>query len=337
MSDRKLRRRPYTGVSIIGSEVSAGQQFYGTEEAPRAILSRLEQQPEWMSPAQGNNPQWRQLPVWMELVKETVLTLAAEDTPPQGDPQSILARTLRQTADKVEQALRHGNTVLSLGGDHSIAIGSIEGSRRVYGSNLLVLWIDAHGDFNTPDRSATGNIHGMPLAALCGEFSFTGSDWKWLSGALKGHQVVHAAGRAFDGGECERMRQMGIEVIESQRLTSRPLAKLADSILQALSRDPAKRLWVTFDLDAISSEFTPGTGTPEPEGLDPNECRELIRKLAGSQQCIGVEIVELNPKLDSRDQLTTTIAADLAMEALDGFQSAAESSSGIPTGLETAS
>lgn len=334
---KKRDDHPAKHVSIIGSEVSAGQQYYGTEEAPRAIISQLAREPSWKRGPSADSAQWKDVYLNMDFVKETSLFVPAQEGQTRASPEDLLSRTLRHTADKVEQAMRIGSRILSLGGDHSVAMGSIEGARRVLGENLLVLWIDAHGDFNTPERSPSGNLHGMPLAALCGAFSFANSQWNWLTGSLKGTQVIHAGGRAFDPNEATVMRQFGIEVVDMTQVRQQPLMHLAETVLQTLAHDDKKRLWISLDVDAISSEHTPGTGTPEPEGINPKDCMALIRSLTASAQCLGMEVVELNPKLDTRDHVTTSLAADLVIEALDGFNEAAASMKQIPDDLETAS
>lgn len=329
--------RFFKRVSIIGSEVSAGQQYYGTEEAPMAIISRIAREPEWTQAPTTGSAQWKDVHLHLDFVKEANLFVPTDEGQTGAHCLDVLGRTLRQTADKVEQAARMESKILSLGGDHSVAMGSIEGARRVLGENLLVLWIDAHGDFNTPERTPSGNVHGMPLAALCGAFSFAGAQWSWLTGSLSGAQVIHAGGRAFDRDEAAIMNSFGIDIVDMAQVRKRPLAHLAERVLQTLARDPSKRLWVSFDVDAISSEHTPGTGTPEPDGLSPDECRGLVRRLTASPQCLGMEVVELNPKLDTRDLVTTALAAELAMEALDGFSEAREAMHQIPDDLETAS
>jgi arginase len=198
-----------------------------------------------------------------------------------------------------------------LGGDHSIAMGSVTGcSRR---RRTGVLWVDAHGDFNTPATSPSGNIHGMPLAALCGVGESRLVDLAWPGAKIRPEDVVLVGIRDLDGEEKRLMRAAGVTVHTMTDIDRSGIARVAEMALGRLAG--VDRLHVSFDADALDPEVAPGVGTPVPGGLTYREAHLLMELLADSGRVTSLDLVEVNPILD-RENLTANTLVGLATSLL---------------------
>ncbi len=196
-----------------------------------------------------------------------------------------------------QQAVSEGCLPLFIGGDHSIAVGTIGGV--THDAPCGVLWIDAHGDFNTPESSPSGNLHGMPLAALMGlgapELVNLGRPGPKLSAS----QVVIVGARDLDPPERELIRQSGIGVYTMREIDERGIAAVAKEALARLSHLP--RLHVSLDMDALDPSDVPGVGTPVPGGLTYREAHLLMELIADTGRVGSLDVVEINPILDNRN------------------------------------
>jgi len=218
-----------------------------------------------------------------------------------------IRRTCEATYASVRQAVAQGHIPLLLGGDHTLAIGSIGGN--THETPAGVIWIDAHGDFNTPATTRTGNIHGMPLAVLCGdgypELVETGRPGP----VLTPEDVVIVGVRSLDPEEQGRLRESGITVYTMRDIDERGMGAVAREAVERLEhRD---RLHVSLDMDALDPQVAPGVGTIAPGGLSCREAQLLMEIIADSGRCCGLDIVEINPILDRHNQ-TARLAVDLA-------------------------
>lgn len=220
-------------------------------------------------------------------------------------------------ADKVEEALDLGRFPVILGGDHSVAIGTVSGIARHLrkkGQSLGVIWVDAHTDMNTPDTSPSGNIHGMPLAVLLGEGH---PDLVAIAGdrpALDPEFVAVIGARDIDNREREVIKRTGIRVYTMSELDDRGTAVCVREAIDRVSRATGG-VHLSFDLDGVDPDHAPGVGTPVPGGLDIRESHLICEKLAQSQRLVGVEVVELNPILDDKNR-TGKLAVWLVLSAL---------------------
>jgi arginase len=190
-----------------------------------------------------------------------------------------------------------------LGGDHSIAMGSVTGCAR--GKRCGVVWVDAHGDFNTPETSPTGNIHGMPLAALCG---FGDSRLVNLLGEgakLDPHDVVLIGIRDLDPQERRLMKDAGVTVYTMKEVDRLGLPRIAEETLARIGALP--RLHVSFDADVLDPEVAPGVGTPVPGGLTFREAHLLMELFADSGRVTSLDLVEVNPILDRENRTANTL------------------------------
>ena len=216
-------------------------------------------------------------------------------------------------AKLVADVVAEGSLPLVLGGDHSIALGTLAGLRRAAGEPGGVIWIDAHGDLNTPETSPTGNVHGMPLAAalgLAGEgFSQTGLDLP----AVDPRRVVLLGVRSLDPAERALIRETGIRAIT---MTEIDRIGIERAVQDAIDRAAGSGfVHVSLDLDALDPEVAPGVGTPVKGGLTYREAHLACEDLAEAGLVGSLELVEVNPILD-RENASASIAVELAASAL---------------------
>jgi len=199
-----------------------------------------------------------------------------------------------------------GAIPLFLGGDHSLAIGTIGG---VSHSNPTgVIWIDAHGDANSPQTSPSGNIHGMPVSTLLGE-GFPELVNVGRPGAkLVGKDLVMIGVRDLDAGERNWLKQSGISVYTMRDLDERGMGAIIRDALQRLEH--CSRLHVSLDMDCLDPDVAPGVGTPSPGGLNYREAQLLMEIIADCGKLSSVDVVEINPILDHENR-TSKMAVEL--------------------------
>ena len=219
---------------------------------------------------------------------------------------------IHQVCEAVYQAGRaavaEGRMPIFLGGDHSLAIGSIGGI--THEQPAAVLWIDAHGDFNTPSSSPSGNIHGMALATLLGQGFPELVDVGRPGPKLEPQDVVMIGVRTLDSEERLRLRSSGVSVYTMRDLDERGMSAITQEALERLGHH--RRLHVSLDVDALDPMAGPGVGTPAPGGLTYREAQLLMEIVADSGRLCSLDLVEINPILDHRNQ-TAQLAVDLAV------------------------
>lgn len=198
-----------------------------------------------------------------------------------------------------------------LGGDHSISIGSV--AAAAVAGPIGLIWIDAHGDFNTPKTSPSGNIHGMPVAALIGDGPDELVNIGQSGPKLHPTQIVQIGIRDLDVAERERLAQSGIHVFTMRHVDELGMAAVARQALDRLRHLP--RLHVSLDMDSLEPEEAPGVGTPVPGGLSYREAHLLMEILSDSGRVHSMDIVEINPILDDRNK-TAELAVELAASLL---------------------
>jgi arginase len=220
-------------------------------------------------------------------------------------------------ADRVEAQCRSGLFPLVLGGDHAQAIGTISGLSRYYrefSGRIGVLWVDAHTDMNTPDSSPSGNIHGMPLATLLGHGV---PELVALSGdqpALLPQDVVVFGARDVDAAEAPLVKKLGVRTYTMSEIDRRGTSVCVQEAIAYLSKDTVG-VHLSFDLDGVDPRHAPGVGTPVPGGLSLRESHMLCEAVNRTGRLLGMEMVELNPTLDLRNQ-TGELAVWLIQSAL---------------------
>lgn len=214
-------------------------------------------------------------------------------------------------AQEVKTVCDQGQMPLVLGGDHSIAIGTLAGLHAAYGTGG-VLWIDAHGDLNNPGNSPSGNVHGMPLAAalgVCG-FELEGfSSPPWVDPA----RVALVGVRSLDDGEKELIKELGLSVFTMHDVDRRGVAGIMREALEVVVGDGFVHL--SLDVDACDPEIAPGVGTPVKGGFNYREAHLAMEVIAESGVLTSMEVVEVNPILDHAGA-TGFLAVELVASAL---------------------
>ncbi|GAB3190897.1 arginase [Hydrogenophaga aquatica] len=217
----------------------------------------------------------------------------------------------------VQNALDAGHMPILLGGDHSLGLGSIaavaEHCRRT-GKELRVLWLDAHADFNTSSLTPSGNIHGMPVACLCG---FGPRQLTHIAGhapALQPGQIRQIGIRSVDEGEKRFVHEQGLEVFDMRYIDEVGMRQTMERALAGLDADT--HLHVSFDVDFLDPEIAPGVGTTVPGGPTYREAQLCMEMIADTGRLASLDVMELNPALDVRNK-TAQLAVDL-IESLFG-------------------
>jgi arginase len=229
------------------------------------------------------------------------------------DEIQVACDALRQ---RVRDALGAGEVPVILGGDHSIAIGSIAGIAEHYraqGQQIGVIWVDAHADMNTPDSSPTGNIHGMPLSVVLGLGEPRLVELGGFAPKVLPEHVALIGIRNLDEAEKQIVRRSGVHAYTMRDIDERGMRAVIAEAIELCSRGTAG-FHVSFDLDGMDPSDAPGVGTPVKGGIDWREANLLMETVADSGRMLSVEITELNPILDDRNR-SGQVAVDLISSA----------------------
>jgi arginase len=229
-----------------------------------------------------------------------------------------IARVCQQLFDSALSSLEAGALPLVLGGDHSLAAGSVGAAalwaKRTRDLPIGLLWVDAHGDMNTPDTSPSGNVHGMPLAALLGaEPAELGRVGGFAPKVLPAHTVLLGV-RNLDEREKQAVRDARVHVFTMKDIDRYGIATIAEHAVQAAGSGTAG-IHVSFDMDACDPSVAPGVGTPVRGGLEYREAHLVMELVADSGLLTSLDLVEVNPTLDVRNA-TAKLGAELALSAL---------------------
>lgn len=284
-------------IRIIGVPLDLGQSKRGVDMGPAALrYAGLADKLETLGHrvTDGGN---LAVPV-----RETVVAEAPRHYLPS------IARVCRDTYEAARLAVAAGETPLFLGGDHSLAIGSIGGITHTAPAGLL--WIDAHADFNTPATTISGNVHGMTMAVLLGNGYPELLEVGRPGSKLRPEDVVMIAVRDLDPGERERLRSSGITVYTMRDVDERGVGAVVREALQRLEHH--HRVHVSLDVDCLDPQDSPGVGTPSPGGLTRREAQLAMELIADCGCCSSMDIVEINPIQDHHNR-TALLATELAV------------------------
>ena len=237
-----------------------------------------------------------------------------------------VVRVLGDLAWRVRDIRRHGRLPLVLGGDHSMAVGTVSGMTGCGDpaagtggrtERLGLIWVDAHTDANTPETSPSGNLHGMPVAALFGR----GPDALTRVGGfapgaprLEPENVALIGVRSVDEAEAGMVAELGVRVYTMEEVDRRGFAVIVDEAV-ARALDGTEGMHLSLDMDGLDPEVAPGVGTPVPGGLTYREAHTLMECVAASGGLRSMEIAEVNPTLDVRNR-TAELAVELVASAL---------------------
>jgi arginase len=237
-----------------------------------------------------------------------------------GDPRqryvAEIAAACRIVSGMTAESVGGGAIPVCLGGDHSLAAGSIAGAARALrsrGKELGVVWVDAHADMNTPETSPSGNVHGMPLAACLGQGP---ADLVALGGgpSVRPENVTLIGIRNLDDREKGLVNRSGVRAYTMSHIDRRGVGPILDEALAALSRT-AGGIHLSLDLDGLDPEVAPGVGTPVRGGLSYREAHLLCELVAETGRLVSLDVAELNPTLDERNR-SAEVGAELILSAL---------------------
>ena len=222
-----------------------------------------------------------------------------------------------QLAVQVEEILNAGELPIVLGGDHSIAIGSFAGVASYFRKRqqtLGLIWFDAHADMNTPETTPSGNIHGMPLAALLGYGTKELTDIGGFAPKLDPRLCAHVGARDIDSGERKLIRELGMRFFSMREIDERGMSACMDEAIAIASAGPAG-YGVTFDVDVLDPGDAPGSGTLVRGGLTYREAHLGMEKIAEAGGMRSLEVVEINTALDVNNR-TAELGVELILSAL---------------------
>ena len=222
------------------------------------------------------------------------------------------ASVCRRIRASVTDALADGEFPLVLGGDHSIAIGTAGGAARE--QSLGVVWFDAHGDFNTPKTTPSGNVHGMSLAALLGRGEFADAEWA-VAPSIDPSNVALVGTRALDDRERVALRESDVSVFTMYDIDERGAPAVVDEALDIATAD-TDGIHVSLDMDVLDPDEAPGVGTPVRGGVTYREAHSAMEAVADRLDSVrSMEVVEVNPVLDTHNR-TAELAVELVASAL---------------------
>ena len=243
------------------------------------------------------------------------------ETKTAGDPTKKYVREIARVCDKLYKTslgvLEKGGVPVVLGGDHSLAAGSVAATAdflRRAGRPLGLIWVDAHGDMNTPATSHSGNVHGMPLAALLGSEPAELARIGGFAPKVTPERTVLIGIRNLDDREKARIRDAGVRVFTMKDIDRSGIASIVEQAIAIAGRDTGG-LHVSFDLDVCDPAIAPGVGTPVKGGLNYREAHMAMEIVADSGLLRALDLVEVNPILDDRN-MTAILGVELAASAL---------------------
>ena len=219
-------------------------------------------------------------------------------------------------ASRTRAALEAGEMPVVLGGDHALAAGSVAGAAAhlaAKGERLGLLWVDAHGDLNTPGSSRSGNVHGMPLAALLGNGDKAMSSIAGDHPAIQSSDVALVGLRDLDGPERSHIRKWGLSAFTMRALDERGVRMVMEEAIAVATRGTGG-IWVSFDMDVIDPDEAPGVGTAVPGGMTYREAHLAMETLWDTGRVVSMDLVEVNPVLDRMNH-TAELAVGLMASA----------------------
>jgi len=298
---------PRSHIAIIGAPLDLGQDRRGVDMGPSAMRVA--------------NLHARVASLGYEVEDRGNIPVEQKEACPQGDPHAkylpLIAGACQALSQRVEEALAGGLLPLVLGGDHSVAVGTVSGVShhfRARQQKAGLIWLDAHADMNTPGTSPSGNIHGMPLACLLG----TGPDE--LAGLLgyrpkndPSHAVIVGL-RDVDATEKLRVRGSGIRAFTMRDIDERGLRAVMEEAI-AIATEGTAGLHLSLDMDFCDPVDAPGVGTPVRGGATYREAHLALEMICDSRHMVSMEVVEVNPVIDERNR-TADLAVELIMSGL---------------------
>jgi arginase len=245
------------------------------------------------------------------------LPVPQPESQPLGNPKlkylEPIVRVCEELAGTVTSILQEGDFPLVLGGDHSIALGSVSGVAKVH-KNIGIIWIDAHADFNTDETTPSGNIHGMILASLAGLGNSSLTDVGGWSPKVHTESIVIVGARDLDTGEKELLRTHSIHIFSMSDIDQLGISEVMRQALTIAGQNN-DGIHLSLDMDGLDPREAPGVGTPVRGGLSYREAHLAMELIADSGKLLSMDVVEVNPILD-RENATALLAVELVLSAL---------------------
>jgi arginase len=291
-------------VKILGAPMDLGASRRGTDMGPSALrVARLGPRLERLGHDVEDLGNVYSPTVETKTVKHTSLLYADE-----------IIKVCETLARRVERVARAGDFPLVIGGDHSIAMGSAGGvANALDGGRMGIVWVDAHADMNTTDTSESGNIHGMPLAAIAGIGDDRLVNVGGIAPKVATENIAIVGLRDVDAEERRILKKAGVTAFTMRDIDERGIRRVMEDALEAASRN-TEWLHVSFDLDSMDPEEAPGVGTPVPGGLTFREAHLAMEMVSEMPTFKSLELVEVNPLLDARNR-TAELAVGLTQSA----------------------
>ncbi len=292
-SDPVATSAPARRVEIVGVPMDLGASRRGVDMGPSAVrYARLHEKLRALGVTEIDDRGNLEVPI-----RES-----ADTDDASAKYFTVIADVCNELAAFVEAAVRGGAFPIVLGGDHSIAMGTLAGLTRARGDAPGVVWVDAHADINSPGSSSSGNVHGMPLY------------FALKNGYATADRTVQIGLRDVDPGEKRMLRECGVKAFTMTDVDKLGMMEVMDRA-RAIAGAHNRPIHVSFDMDAIDPSEAPGTGTPVKGGLSYREAHLVMELLHDSGQLGSIEMVEINPILDNRNQ-TAALAVGLICSAL---------------------
>jgi arginase len=297
----------HSHIAVIGAPMDLGAGRRGVDMGPSALrVANL-------------NARLKEL--GYEVEDRGNVSVVQPETEPEGDARAKylpqITATCEQIAKLVALALKEGEFPLVLGGDHSIAVGTVSGVSKHFherGESIGLLWIDAHADMNTPEISPSGNIHGMPLACCTGFGPRELTHIFDFAPKVNPHNTVLVGIRSVDGLERGMVHKSGVRTFTMRDIDERGTQAVMQEAIRIASAGTAG-FHVSLDMDAVDPQEAPGVGTPVRGGMTYREAHLAMEWLCDSGQVTSMEVVEVNPVIDEANR-TALLAVELIMSAM---------------------
>ena len=294
-------------IRIIGVPLDLGQDRRGVDMGPSAVR------------VAGLHPRLEALGIKAEDVGNVQVAFAEQKS--IGNPKAKylkeIAGTCRKQADWVRGTLEDGAVPLVLGGDHSIAVGTVSGVSEFYRAQqkkIGLIWLDAHGDFNTPETTPSGNIHGMALACLLGKGPKELTQLYGFAPKVDPERTVLVGVHDLDMQERAALQQEHLKVFTMRDIDERGMRSVMEEAI-AIAGHGAEGICCSLDMDFIDATHAPGVGTPVRGGATYREAHLALELIHDSNKLRALEVVEVNPVLDERNR-TAELAVELILSAL---------------------
>ena len=294
-------------IRIIGVPMDLGQSRRGVDMGPSALR------------VAGLQSRLKQLGHTVEDIGNVAVKQPEEQ--PYGEKRAKylheIAETCRGLAEMTEKTLEEGFLPLVLGGDHSIAIGTCSGVSdffRKQSKKIGCLWLDAHGDMNTPESSPSGNVHGMPLASLIGHGAPELVELLGFQPKVEPRNVSIVGVRDLDAKERRLVKDSGVHAFTMRDIDERGMREVMSEALR-FARDDTEGIAVSVDMDLIDPGDAPGVGTPVRGGITYREAHLAMEMIADSEAMASLEVVEINPVIDLHNK-TALLGVEMVLSAL---------------------